>query len=327
MSFLEIKNLSIGYDKPLFESINLSAEKGEVIAIIGLNGVGKSTFLKTLVNINKELAGQVLLNNKNKNDYTKFDISKKIGFSSVHNLTVQHFTVRELVSMGRVPYTSLMGNLNEDDKKAVNDAIESAGLYQLAEKEILKISDGERQRAYIARLIAQQTDILLFDEPTAFLDVIGKHKIVSLFRQITTCSDKILIFSTHDLKIAIQNADKIWLFNAPVIIEGAPEDLIIDGTFNKLFSDSNLIFNNFTADFDVKNIELGTVNIIQKSKSENRFNWTINAFYKIGFNYNKNSNTDIEIHDNSWVYKKNSTKLKFKTLYKLLKYIQNAEKN
>lgn len=327
MSFLEINNITIGYEKPLLSQINLSAEKKEVIAIVGLNGSGKSTLLKSIAKILPLHGGNISIENIDILNLSKSKASKIIGFSSVQNISVSNVSVFDLVAFGRIPHTSLMGNFNNEDKRVVNEAIESTGLLSLTKKEISKISDGQKQRAFIARLIAQQTDLMLFDEPTAFLDIGGKYTIISLFKQIAKKTNKVVIFSTHDLKIAIQNADKIWLFIDNKIIEGSPEDLILDGEIEQLFFDSNISFNNFTADFNVNNQVVGNIALKNDTNNEVRYIWTKNALNKIGYFIDNQSNKKITIKNNNWILSQNNSENKYSSLYKLLKYIQNVEKN
>ncbi|MBN2892129.1 MAG: ABC transporter ATP-binding protein [Bacteroidales bacterium] len=325
--FFEIKNADIGYGKSLFSGITLTVDKGEVIAIVGINGVGKSTFLKSVAGIIPFLNGEVLVDGQKVSGFSRNKLSKIIGFSSVNNINVSNLTVRDLIALGRIPHTSLIGNFSEKDVSAIDEAIEKTGLLNLQNKEITKISDGERQRAFIARLVAQQTEILLFDEPTAFLDVAGKYKIVSLFRQIAACNSKIVVFSTHDLKIAIQNADKIWLFNNGEIIDNSPEDLILNRTFENLFSDSKLNFNNFTADFDVSIQELGLVKITNESTDDIRLNWTIKALNRIGYVSDNKAEKVVVVRPDYWFLESNGQKERYSSLYKLLKNIRHDKKN
>ncbi len=300
MAILEILNLSIGYKNAILQNLNLSAQKGELIAIIGKNGVGKSTLLKTIAKIIEPLRGEILVNDKNILDYSSVRFSKLVGFSSNNSINISNFTVKDLVRLGRVPHTAILGNFKEVDDDAVDFAIAQTGLENLQKKEITKVSDGERQRAFIARLIAQQTDILLLDEPTAFLDVMAKHQTISLFREITKKHNKTVLFSTHDLKIAIQNADKIWIINADKIISGTPEDLILNNKINDVFSDNNIKFDNLTADFYVSKKVIDEIAVISNS-STLRYEWTKKALERIGFAINNDAGKKITVNDDNWL--------------------------
>ncbi len=321
MPLLELKNLSIGHDKKILDNINLKTYKKNLIAVIGKNGAGKSTLLKTIAGIIKKKSGNIILEKKDISDFSDTEKAKKIGFSNFKNLNIANLTVYDIVRLGRIPHTSLLGNLKKQDKQAIDNAIEQTGLKKLQKKEITKISDGQRQRTFIARLIAQKTDLLIFDEPTAFLDVEGKHKIAFLFRQLTLCLNKIIIFSTHDLKIAIQNADIIWLFKNKKIISAAPEDLILNKEFNTLFSDYNIKFNNFTADFDVKKQITGKIKITNCSNNL-RFFWTKKALKRIGYKIDDSADKFLKINNDNWELSINNNYFIFNSIQKLLKKIQ-----
>lgn len=318
MAFLELQNVNIGYNKSLFENINLDAEKGELIAVIGKNGVGKTTLLKTISRIIPVLNGNILINEVNLDNFSANKLANIIGFSAIETISVSNLTVYDLIRIGRTPHTSLIGKLKLKDKQIINDAIEKTDLKKLLNNEISKISDGERQRAFIARLIAQETEILIFDEPTAFLDVITKHKIVTLFREIAKCFNKTVIFSTHDLKLAINTVDRIWLYNKTNVISTTPEDAILNNTFKSIFFDKNIEFNNFTADFDVLKPCIGYVNLVSNS-NELRYIWTKNAVVKNGFKINNNADIKIIVNNNNWtLYSDNQTK-KINSIYSLIK--------
>lgn len=250
---LELKHLEIGYKTPLLSPIDLKVNQSSIVALIGKNGVGKSTLIKTIARINKPLSGDVYIDGRNIKKLQAKKLAKIIGYSSASDFPSSNFTIRDYVALGRLPYTSFTGLLTAKDKKIVAEAIQTSKLDNKAYKDIGKISDGQRQRASIARLIAQQSKIMLFDEPTAFLDIEAKYFTLKLFKEIKNKLNNIIIFSTHDINLAIQFADKIWLFIDNTIIQGLPEDLILKGYFSRLFSDKNIFFNNFTGYFDVIN--------------------------------------------------------------------------
>lgn len=321
MAFLELKDVNIGYQTPLKKNINLNAYKGELIAVIGKNGSGKTTILKTIAKIIPALSGEVFIDNVNSKKISILNYASLIGFSAISSINTSNLSVYDIVRLGRTPHTSHLGKLSNKDIEAIEFAIKKTNLSDLRHKDITKISDGERQRTFIARLIAQQTEILIFDEPTAFLDVQTKHKIVSLFREIAKCSKKIVIFSTHDLKITIQNADKLWLFDKNKIISDSPEDAILNGTFNKIFSDKNIIFNNFTSDFDVVKMPVGQIKIISNS-TKIRYTWTKKAFERLGYSISDNSTYTITVNDNNWTKKNQNNTKQYYSIYSLLKSFQ-----
>ncbi len=324
---IELVNVSIGYEKPLIENINLSAKKGEVIAVVGFNGSGKSTLLKTISRIIPAFNGHIFIQGIDALTFSNESFYKKVGFSSIAQINASNLTVYDLVSLGRIPHTNLIGKLSENDKMIIDKALVNTGIETLKNKNINKISDGQKQRAFIARLLVQQTDILFFDEPTAFLDIEGKYKIVSLFRIIAKKLNKIIVFSTHDLKIAIQNTDKIWLFKENKIIENSPEDLIISGEFNKIFTDKSIIFDNFTADFYVNNCNLGSIKITDKSESRIKLLWTKNALNRVGYSFDNQSDIEIVVNPDNWTINFKNECLKFQSIYKLLNFLQNEIKN
>lgn len=323
---LNISNLSFGYKKTLYKKINLEANNNELIAVIGKNGTGKSTLLKTISGIIPPIKGNISINNVSINSLTMRELSLMIGFSAITTINSTNLTVYDLIQLGRVQHTNIFGKLKNNDKIIINKAITQTGLDKLKNKKISEISDGERQRSFIAKLIAQQTKILIFDEPTAFLDIEAKHKITALFRKISKKNNKIIIFSTHDFNIALKNADKIWLFEQNKIINGTPEDLILLNKFDEIFSDKNLSFNNLTAEFDVNIKTENNVNIINKS-SEIRLKWTKKALKKHGFETNNKSKTSIYILNKYWSIHENNKIIKTHSLDQLIKFLKNDKKN
>ncbi len=318
---LKAQNISIGYTSPLLSNINLTAEKGEVIALIGANGAGKSTLLKTLANIIQPLSGNLFINNRKSTDYTAKELAKIIGFSGTHSHFAANLTVYELVALGRINHTNIIGSLKENDIEQIEFAINQCGLQKISGKKISQISDGQRQRAYIARLIAQQTQYLLFDEPTAFLDIEGKHKIVHLFTEIAGNLGKTVIFSTHDLKIAVQNADKIWLFIDKKIIEGTPEDLILNNFFEKLFDNFNIKFDNFTADFYVKKKLNKKISLIGNNNTP-KFIWTKNALEKLGYYIDNQADTKIFLNKKNWQLQTSDSIFECKNISEIIKKLK-----
>src|SRR5512133_2162061 len=224
---LVTENLTVGYvnhgrSAPVMEHIGLSARHGELVALIGRNGSGKSTLLRTIVSLQNPLEGRVIIQGKPLGTIDTSELPVLVSFTSTEPFPGHNIRVREVVALGRFPHTNWIGSLNDADVKAVTEALEVTGLLQLADRNIDNISDGERQRTLIARSLAQDTDLLVMDEPTAFLDLPSRFAIVSLLRKLTREKGKCVIYSTHDINTAVNEADSIWLMSSNEIEQGAP---------------------------------------------------------------------------------------------------------
>jgi iron complex transport system ATP-binding protein len=245
---IKIKSLSIGYSessrnqKTIFSDLNLTCRKGEIIGLMGKNGSGKSTMLRTLAGLLKPLSGNIFINDLTIKRFSRRELARQISFVSTEVPDIPSLTVFELVSLGRYPYTDWTGRLSKEDIKRVNTSIEQVDAGYISGKPISEISDGERQRVMIARALAQDTGIMILDEPTAFLDLPNRYEILRLLNHLAAEKEKTILFSTHDLSIAFHETDKIWLLLEEEILTGAPEDLIINKGFFKLFENSPLKF-------------------------------------------------------------------------------------
>ncbi|MBS0011090.1 MAG: ABC transporter ATP-binding protein [Bacteroidales bacterium] len=247
-NILKIESLTIGYnagsrnEKILLSSLKLSVRKGEMLALLGPNGIGKSTLLYTLAGLHPAVRGEIFLSGKKINLYSSPELARKISFVFTGGYNVYNMSVFETVSLGRFPHTNWLGQLTANDRAVVEQAIDSVGLSAYSGNNIGELSDGERQRAMIARALAQDTELIILDEPTAFLDLPNRYELISLLRKLSADNNKSVVFSSHDIHIAIREADKVWLASPDGITEGAPEDLALKGSFDKLFADSELSF-------------------------------------------------------------------------------------
>ncbi len=239
--------LQIGYQVRrrsimVMENLSVTARRGELVALIGRNGTGKSTLLKTITGLLPPLEGTVMIDGRSLRERGAPQLPRVVSYVSTEPLMVRNIRVREVVALGRFPYTNWVGTLTEADQEAVAAAMKATGITPLADRIIDSLSDGERQRTLIARSLAQDTGLMAMDEPTAFLDLPSRYSIVSLLRQLTREADKCVVYSTHDLDTAISEADKIWLMSDGAIYEGAPEDLLLQGTLAKAFESPMLTF-------------------------------------------------------------------------------------
>lgn len=205
-----INHLNIGYKKAVVSDINQELRPGCFVCLLGRNGTGKSTLLKTLSRIIPPLTGEIIIGNRNLKDFTPNELAKKVGIVLTQVPDLPNTTLRELVAYGRLPYASWLGKLNNQDLIEADKAIAKLGIGHLANRQILELSDGERQKSMIARALAQGTDYLLLDEPSAFLDYESKQELMSLLVQLAHEEHKSILLSTHDHELAQKYADDIW---------------------------------------------------------------------------------------------------------------------
>ncbi len=232
---LQTSALSIGYDPdfPLQQDIDLALAKGEIVSLMGQNGVGKTTFIKTLNGLLKPLAGEVLVDGKNIKTLSRHTLARKFSVVLTDKPGVGNLSVNELIALGRHPHNHWLGILSLQDKKSVERAIDLCKINYLADRQIRELSDGQLQKVMIARALAQETDIIVLDEPVAHLDLNNKIEVLLLLREIANQGKAVLI-STHDLQLTSQLSDRLWLFNFNAPIQsGLPEDLIVSGKLEK----------------------------------------------------------------------------------------------
>ena len=215
---VELKDLSIGYRtkqgvRVVAQGLTAQLQRGQLTCLLGENGVGKSTLLRTLAAFQPKLEGSVSIEGRELDDYSERKLARTIGIVLTEKPDVQQMTVMELVEMGRAPYTGFWGRLNEDDRKVCNEAIALIGIEPLKDRMIQTLSDGERQKVMIAKALAQQTPVIFLDEPTAFLDYPSKVDMLLLLSRISREVQKTIFLSTHDLELALQVADTIWLMS------------------------------------------------------------------------------------------------------------------
>lgn len=324
---LSIESVLIGFmsgsaGKSILPPLSASAGKGELIAVIGRNGIGKSTLLRTIAGLQKPLGGEILYGNKRITDYSRMELARNISYISTEVVKPGNMSVYELVALGRYPYTNWMGKIDAENHEAILDALGKCSISEFAGRLISELSDGERQRAMIARILAQDTGIMIMDEPTAFLDVSGRYEILHLMHDISRKSGKSIIFSTHDLQSAISQADKIWLILDDMLFEGAPEDLMIKGVFDKLFNFSAVQFNSLNGTFTFITDERGTIYV--KGEGSRKY-WIEKAINRAGFR-TSSSITDPYISvpkdiNDDYQLIRNDSIISFNTAYDLVNYL------
>ena len=322
---LELEGLSVGYmhDKqevPVLNALNMAVRKSETVALLGLNGSGKSTLLRTLVRLQDVLTGQVRLMGQELSVWTRRDLARLLSFVSTEIVTSNNLSVFDLVALGRFPYTNWSGRLTADDKQIVDQAIRSVEIHHLSEKKISELSDGEKQRAMIARALAQDTPLVVLDEPTAFLDLPHKYEIFRLLQNLSAEQGKSIVMAIHDIRIAMQEADKVWLVNAGHIVDGSPEDLVLSGQIQRVFGSGNTVFDIGTGDFFVPRKKRGRIYLEGHGDA---YTWTKKGLSRLGYQVSCNKSDELHVAINQrenelmWEMNNKGEISKYKSLYDL----------
>jgi iron complex transport system ATP-binding protein len=329
---VELQNLSVGYKKgrsviSLLEDISLEVYGGELIAVIGRNGSGKSTLLRTLCGLQEPLSGKVRLFNTHIKEYTVSDRARKIAYVSTEIIQTGHMRVKDLVALGRAPHTGWLGKLTIADQTIIMEAMEAVGITEKQNDFINEISDGERQRAMIARSLSQDTELIYLDEPTAFLDIINRFEIYHLLHYLTRDKGKTIIYSTHDLQSAIAESDGLWLIEDKKINRGAPEDMILSGVLATIFDRDQVQFDQQNASFTIKKSYKDSIGLEGKESFEKK--WTINALERLGYKIEKNKEKIPSVlirtsgEKTTWILQKKSGSVELKNIYELSLHLRN----
>ena len=246
---IELKALTTGYrskrgEHVVSKQITATLQAGELTCLLGPNGAGKSTLLRTLAAFQPPLSGEMLLDGQLLQEYTAQQLAMRIGVVLTERPSIKGMRVREMVAMGRSPYTGFWGGLKAEDEKAVDEAIAQVGIHNLERRQVDTLSDGERQKVMIAKALAQQTPIIFLDEPTAFLDFPSKVEMLLLLRRLAREMQKTVFLSTHDIELALQTADRLWLMGRDTeeLIIGTPRELAATGALPRFFSGPGIVF-------------------------------------------------------------------------------------
>lgn len=295
---IHIEKLSIGYPskgdvKVVASDICAGINSGELTCLLGANGVGKSTLLRTLSAFQPKLSGEIRIQGKEIGSYTDKQLSKVISVVLTEKCDIRNMTSVELIGLGRSPYTGFWGTLSKEDKEVVDHAINLVGISHLAHRMVHTLSDGERQKVMIAKALAQETLVIFLDEPTAFLDFPSKVEMMQLLHQLSRQTDKTIFLSTHDLELALQIADKIWLMDkVNGVTIGTPEDLSLDGTLSGFFARKGMVFDLETGLFRVNNEYTSQIRIVGHGQ---KYAMVRKALQRNGILANRNVESDVYI--------------------------------
>ncbi len=229
-------NICVGFD------INLTLNSGQLISMVGANGAGKSTLIRTLGGLQKPLSGHIFLENKNLTEFSATQIAQKLSLVLTEKLPPSQLTVYELIALGRQPYTNWLGDLSQDDHQKIELAIECTQIDHLRHKKYHEISDGQLQTVMIARALAQDTDLIILDEPSTHLDWLHKISLLRLLKKLSQETQKCILFSTHDLDMALEYSDQMIVLTQQKSHQNTPDQLIAQGIFSELFPKDQVTF-------------------------------------------------------------------------------------
>tara|TARA_B100000809_G_scaffold249300_2_gene280458 strand:- start:28535 stop:29329 length:795 start_codon:yes stop_codon:yes gene_type:complete len=245
---LKTENLSIGYCEKkgttfIAKDLNINLEKGKLVCLLGKNGIGKSTLLRTLTKTQPKLGGEIWIENKKLYDIKPPTLAKKMSLVLTEKIPESQLTVFELIALGRQPYTNWLGKLSDNDYEKIEYAMELVQIKYLSFKKNYELSDGQLQKVMIARALAQDTDIIILDEPTAHLDLHHKIEVFKILQGLIQKTNKTILLSTHEVNLALQLADELWLMTPDKFVTGTTDTLIQSKDLENLFPANQISFN------------------------------------------------------------------------------------
>lgn len=254
---LATENLSVGYRDKKVETliasgINLEVKEKELVALIGINGVGKSTLLRSLTGVQEPLQGEIIIGGEKLGKTASEDLSKYISIVLTEQPISKNLGVFELIALGRQPYTNWIGTLSSRDIIYIDKALKLVDIENLKHKKCYELSDGQLQRVLIARAIAQDTPLVILDEPTTHLDIYHQAFVLKLLKTLTVKTNKGILFATHEINLALQLCDKIILMQEKEVVTGTPSELIDQGVFQKMFPSDLIVFDEMSRSFRIK---------------------------------------------------------------------------
>jgi iron complex transport system ATP-binding protein len=265
---LQLNELSVGYsvgrkdERIVASGINLPLFSGEMVCLLGPNGAGKSTLLRTVAGMQNPVRGQVLLNGTNLHALSKPQLARQLSVVLTERVTVGLLTGYEVIALGRAPHTGWSGTLSKRDHVIIQESIDAVGAAPLARRYVSELSDGERQRIMLARALAQEPQIMVLDEITAFLDLPRRVEIMRILSMLAHERQRAILLSTHDLELALSTSDRIWLLgHGGTISAGAPEDLVLEGAFGAVFAGQGVRFDEEAGSFTVERVHRSEIGL------------------------------------------------------------------
>lgn len=300
---IHTQNLGIGYSKTrkrkesiVLDNLNIDLFAGQLTCLLGVNGVGKSTLIRTLSNMQPPIVGDVFLYDKKIASYKEKELSSLLGLVLTDKTSAGGLSVKELVALGRYPYTGFWGRLSDEDNLIVEQAMKDVGINHKADNYVSDLSDGEKQKVMIAKALAQECSIIILDEPTAFLDVVNRFEIMNLLHRLAVNQNKAILLSTHDLELAFLFADCLWLMSGNKPLKtGTTEDLILSDSINEYITTDQVFFDQYSGRFISKEQTSSKTSIRLIADNDNLYYWTTNFLTRNGFKITNDSDFSVEI--------------------------------
>ena len=330
---LELKNLTTGYSSKgqktvVTGHINADLFRGELVCLIGPNGAGKSTLMRTISGSQKPLEGEVFLEGTNIYGIPPRQLAKKLSLVLTEKVNAGMLSAYEVVALGRYPHTNWSGKLSNRDHEVIQEAIAMAGADELADRALSELSDGERQKIMVARAFAQEPEVMILDEVTAFLDLPRRVEIMKLLRNMANQSDKCILLSTHDMDLALRGADRIWLLPKGGDLHiGSPEDLVLDGSFERAFSSEGVSFDLDSGSFRIHGHYQSAVSVTGSPKSV--VTWTERAMERIGVRVTDNARMQVIVEaageGHQWKLASDDNEQTYTSIHELVGAIKQIE--
>ena len=325
---LQTRNLTIGYRSKgnvleLAKDINVEVRNGELVCLIGPNGCGKSTLMRTIAGLQKPLRGEASIAQVDVNQIKPHQYAKLLSLVLTDKVSVGAMTVMDIVSIGRYPYTNYFAKLQAEDHDMIDRSLESVHLAAYKHQFFNELSDGEKQRVLIAKALAQDTPLIMLDEPTAHLDLPNRVEIINLLKKLTKETNKAILLSTHELDLALQTADTIWLMDrGEGLRTGVPEDLVLSGVFEQVFKSKSFRFDKHSGSFKVLHQTKGKVSVAGNDVHDT---WVRRALEREGYQIVDANESLIVVKYNlgNWQLKIRERIINCQNIAELLQFLRN----
>lgn len=318
---LEIKNLSVGYSSAICKGINANVNRGELVGLIGKNGSGKSTLIKTILGIEKQLSGQILINNEDINFWSVQKRAKNISVVFSRLSQAPAITVYELIALGRLAHGKGISKLKLSERELIESSLQLIGINHLRNKLANQLSDGQLQMVMVARAMVQDTQLVVMDEPTSHLDIENQFKIFELIDKLSKKTGKVFIIASHQIDMLLQSSTQIWWIDDGNFHAGYPEQIAYEQMIYDKLSQSKIKFNYLSGRFEFQHHKTKKVSFKGDGKSLSY--WLISALDRNGFALDEKSDLKIEVIKNKEIYLNDN---KFETIEQLINQL-NAIKN